>query len=107
MASGLVDPMLQKRAGINLALLQSWEDIVGPAIGATSRPLRIIWPRRLHEDDPFSPATLIIACEGFAALQVQHETGKLSVVLMAFSASPQSGAFASNRSHQSFQPSVG
>ena len=34
MASGLVDPMPQKRAGINLALLQSWEDIVGPAIGA-------------------------------------------------------------------------
>lgn len=77
MASGLVDPMLQKRAGINLALLQSWEDIVGPAIGASSRPLRIIWPRRLHEDDPFSPATLIIACEGFAALQVQHETGEI------------------------------
>ncbi len=77
MASGLVDPMLQKRAGINLALLQSWEDIVGPAIGATSRPLRILWPRRLREDDPFSPATLIIACEGFAALQVQHETGEI------------------------------
>src|SRR5690606_27124048 len=28
-------------------------------------------------DDPFSPATLIIACEGFAALQVQHETGEI------------------------------
>ncbi|MDH7784845.1 hypothetical protein QBD01_000845 [Ochrobactrum sp. 19YEA23] len=77
MTSGLMDPMLQKRAGINLSLLQSWEDIVGPAIGATSRPLRILWPRRLHEDDPFKPATLIIACEGFAALQIQHETGEI------------------------------
>ncbi len=77
MTSRLMDPMLQKRAGINLSLLQSWEDIVGSAIGASSRPLRILWPRRLHEDDPFSPATLIIACEGFAALQIQHETGEI------------------------------
>lgn len=77
MTSGLMDPMLQKRAGINLALLQSWEDIVGPVVGASSSPLRILWPRRLHEDDPFRPATLVIACEGFAALQIQHETGEI------------------------------
>ncbi|WP_343313799.1 DUF721 domain-containing protein [Brucella sp. BE17] len=77
MTSALMDPMLQKRAGINIALLQSWEDIVGPAIGAQSRPLRIVWPRRMHEDDPFKPATLVIACEGFAALQLSHETGEV------------------------------
>lgn len=77
MTSGLMDPMLQKRAGISLSLLQSWEDIVGPAIGSSSRPLRIVWPRRLHQDEPFDPATLIIACEGFAALQIQHETGEI------------------------------
>lgn len=76
-ASGLIDPVLQKRAGINLSLLQSWEDIVGSSIGAASRPLRILWPRRAHEDDPFQPATLIIACEGFAALKIQHETGEI------------------------------
>ena len=31
----------------------------------------------MQEDDPFQPATLIIACEGFAALHVQHETGEI------------------------------
>lgn len=77
MASGVVDPVLQKRAGINLSLLQSWEDIVGSSIGGASRPLRIVWPRRRNEDDPFSPATLVIACEGFAALQIQHETSEI------------------------------
>lgn len=77
MASGVLDPVLRKRAGINLALLQSWEDIVGPAVGAQSRPLKILWPRRAHEDDPFQPATLVIACEGFAAMRVQHETGEI------------------------------
>ncbi len=84
MASGLMDPLLQKRAGVSLALLQSWEDIVGPLVGAQSRPLRILWPRRLHEDDPFKPATLVIACEGFAALQIQHETGEIIARVNAF-----------------------
>ncbi len=31
----------------------------------------------MQEDDPFEPATLVIACEGFAALHVQHETGEI------------------------------
>ncbi|TIU63901.1 MAG: DUF721 domain-containing protein, partial [Mesorhizobium sp.] len=35
------------------------------------------WPRRLHEDDPFEPAVLVIACEGMAALHLQHEAGEI------------------------------
>lgn len=84
MASGVLDPVLRKRAGINLALIQSWEDVVGPAVGAQSRPLKIIWPRRAHENDPFQPATLVIACEGFAAMRVQHETGEIISRVNAF-----------------------
>ncbi|PYE85333.1 DUF721 domain-containing protein [Phyllobacterium leguminum] len=76
-ASGVLDPVLRKRAGINLALVQSWEDVIGAALGAQSRPLKIVWPRRAHEDDPFQPATLVIACEGFAAIRIQHETGEI------------------------------
>jgi hypothetical protein len=84
MASGVIDPVLQKRAGINLALVQSWEDIIGPALGSQSRPLKILWPRRAHEDDPFQPATLVIACEGFAAIRLQHETGEIMNRVNAF-----------------------
>lgn len=76
-ATGLLDPLLRKRAGINLSLIQSWEDVVGAGLGQSSRPLRIMWPRRLHENDPFQPATLVIACEGFAAMRMQHETGEI------------------------------
>lgn len=83
-ASGVLDPVLRKRAGINLALLQSWEDIIGPALGPQSRPLKILWPRRAHEDDPFQPATLVIACEGFAAIRIQHETGEIISRVNAF-----------------------
>lgn len=77
LAGGVLDPVLQKRAGMSVALLQSWEEIAGARLAGTTRPERIVWPRRRHEDDPFEPATLVIACEGAAALRLQHETGEV------------------------------
>lgn len=83
-AGSVLDPVLRKRAGINLSLIQAWEDVVGPQIGLQSRPLRILWPRRAHEDDPFQPATLIIGCEGMAAMRIQHSTGEIISRVNAF-----------------------
>ena len=77
LATEILDPMLRKRAGISIALVQSWEEIVGPKLAASSRPEKINWPRRLHEDDPFEPATLVVASEGMAALHLQHQTGEV------------------------------
>jgi hypothetical protein len=77
LASEILDPILRKRAGISIGLVQSWEEIAGPRLAAHTRPEKIVWPRRMQEDDPFQPATLIMACEGFAALRVQHETGEI------------------------------
>lgn len=84
MAGEVLDPVLRKRAGINLSLIQAWEDVVGPQIGLQSRPLRILWPRRAHEDDPFQPATLVIGCEGMAAMRIQHSTGEIISRVNAF-----------------------
>lgn len=91
MASGVLDPVLKKRAGINLALIQSWEDILGAGLGSQSRPLKLLWPRRAHEDDPFQPATLVIACEGFTAIRMQHETGEIVDRVNAFLGFPAVG----------------
>lgn len=77
MALQLVDPILHKRAGLNIQLLESWPEIVGPDIAAVSQPQKIIWPRRAHEDDAFVPATLLVACEGFSAMKLQHESGEV------------------------------
>ena len=83
-ASGILDPVLRKRAGITIELLQSWEEVVGPDLGQQSRPLKLLWPRRAHEDDPFQPATLIIACQGFTAMRMSHETGEIISRVNAF-----------------------
>ena len=77
LATAILDPVLRKRAGISIGLVQSWDEIAGPRLASRSRPEKIQWPRRAHEDDPFEPATLVIACEGAAALYLQHETGEI------------------------------
>jgi hypothetical protein len=84
LASRILDPMLRKRAGISIGLVQSWDEIAGPRLAKHSRPEKIQWPRRLHEDDPFQPATLVIACEGMAALHLQHETGEIIARVNSF-----------------------
>ncbi len=73
----VVDPVLAKRAGMTTGLLQAWDEIVGDRIASCTRPERIRWARRATAEDPFEPATLIVACEGPAALIVQHMTDRI------------------------------
>ncbi|MDQ2635011.1 MAG: DUF721 domain-containing protein [Pseudomonadota bacterium] len=84
LATQILDPVLRKRAGISIGLVQSWEEIVGPRLARSSRPEKIQWPRRRGDDDPFEPAVLVIACEGAAALHLQHETGEIIGRVNAF-----------------------
>ncbi|MBZ9702454.1 MULTISPECIES: DUF721 domain-containing protein [unclassified Mesorhizobium] len=84
LATAILDPVLRKRAGISVSLVQSWEEIAGSRLAGHSRPEKIQWPRRLHEDDPFEPAVLVIACEGTAALHLQHEAGEIINRVNAF-----------------------
>lgn len=77
LVSRIIDPVLARRAGITTSLLQAWDEIVGGEIAGQSRPERIKWNRRAGDDDPFEPATLIIACEAMAALHIQHRTSEI------------------------------
>ncbi len=84
LVSAVLDPVLRRRAGISMNLLQSWEEIAGERLGSLSRPEKIDWPRRAHEDDPFEPATLTVACDGAVALLLQHETTEVMSRINAF-----------------------
>lgn len=84
LASRLIDPVLRRRTGISVGLVQNWDEIVGSRLATTTRPDKIVWPRRISEDDPFEPATLVIACAGVAALHVQHETAQIIDRVNAF-----------------------
>lgn len=76
--------MLRKRTGMSVALVQSWEEIAGPRLAATSRPEKIQWSRQGGENDPHEPAVLVVACEGLAALHLQHETTEVIARVNAF-----------------------
>jgi hypothetical protein len=84
LAGEILDPVLRKRAGISLSLVQSWDEIVGSRLAGRTRPEKIAWPRRRGDDDPFEPAVLHIACEGTVALTLQHETGEIINRVNAF-----------------------
>ena len=84
LATAILDPVLRRRAGISIGLVQSWEEIAGPRLARNSRPEKIQWPRRMGDDDPFEPAVLVVACEGAAALHLQHETSEIISRVNAF-----------------------
>jgi len=84
LTSRILDPMLRKRGGVSLGLGQAGEGLAGPRLARYSRPEKIQWPRRLNEDEPFRSAVLVIACEGMAALHLQHETGEIIARVNAF-----------------------
>ena len=55
-------------------IVTHWPEIVGPEIADHAEPMRMVWPRRVHEDDP-DPATLVLRVEGPVALEIQHLSG--------------------------------
>jgi hypothetical protein len=52
-------------------LVTQWQTIVGAEIAAHSEPMKIQWPRPIHDQEP-EPATLILRVEGPAAIEIQH-----------------------------------
>jgi hypothetical protein len=73
----LVGPSLAetfKRHGFaSTEIVTRWETIVGPEIAAHAEPMKITWPRQPEADDA-EPATLLLRCEGPAAIEIQHQT---------------------------------
>lgn len=74
LVSKLLDPVIERRAGMTMDLLASWEDIVGPDHARRSRPEKLHWPRRATDEDSFEPATLVLACESGHAMFLQHDS---------------------------------
>jgi len=64
----LIRPLAKKRPPAEAALLTDWPGIVGPELA------QLAWPLRLRFDRPSerSQGVLELACEGVAAVEVQH-----------------------------------
>lgn len=69
----VLEPVLARRAGMTLDLLRAWPELAGEEFRHKTRPEKIDWPKRVHDDDPFQPATLVVACDSASALFFLHE----------------------------------
>ncbi|MEO0329300.1 MAG: DciA family protein [Pseudomonadota bacterium] len=69
---GVIEPALARKAGMTIDLIKAWPEIVDQEFADCTRPEKISWPRRSNQDDPFKPATLIVACDQGSALFFQH-----------------------------------
>ncbi|MEA2878877.1 MAG: hypothetical protein QOF14_4073 [Hyphomicrobiales bacterium] len=63
-----------KQGFASTGLVTHWPEIVGAEIADHAEPMRMVWPRRVHEDDP-EPATLVLRVDGPVALEIQHLSG--------------------------------
>jgi hypothetical protein len=84
LVSQLLDPVLARKAGMTTGLIAAWAELVGARLDGVCRPEKLVWPPRLHEGDPFQPATLVVACEGASVLRLQHQTSELIARVNAF-----------------------
>jgi hypothetical protein len=75
--AGVLDPLTAKRANVDLSLSLAWQEIAGEKLAGRTQPHKIVWPHRHGTDDPFRPGTLIVACEGSLALDLQYRTTEL------------------------------
>ena len=69
-----IEDALARQGFASTGIVTHWPEIVGAEIADHAEPMRMVWPRRVHEDDP-EPATLVLRVEGPVALEIQHLSG--------------------------------
>jgi hypothetical protein len=69
-----IEEAFAKQGFASTGLVTHWGEIVSTEIADHAEPMRMIWPRRVHQDDP-EPATLVLRVEGPVALEIQHLSG--------------------------------
>ena len=74
LVSVCVADVFARQGFMSCEIVTHWDDIVGAEIAAHAEPIRMIWPREADPDDP-EPATLVLRCEGPAAIEIQHLAG--------------------------------
>lgn len=77
LVSRLLDPVIERRAGMTMDLISSWTEIVGVHHGSKSAPRKLDWPRQASDEEPFEPATLIVSCDAGHVLFMQHDTSTI------------------------------
>src|SRR5690242_8633396 len=74
LAGKTIADLFARQGFASTGIVTHWREIVGAEIADHAEPIRMVWPRRVHEDDP-EPASLVLRVEGPVALEIQHLSG--------------------------------
>jgi hypothetical protein len=74
LAGKTIADALARQGFASTGIVTHWVEIVGAEVATHAEPMRMSWPRRVHEDEP-DPATLVLRVEGPVALEIQHQSG--------------------------------
>ncbi|MFZ1813308.1 MAG: DciA family protein [Rhizobiaceae bacterium] len=77
LAVRVLEPVISRRTGMTMDLISAWPAIVGEPWDGFTLPEKINWPRRANDNDPFEPATLVVACDGSGAILFQHSLSEV------------------------------
>lgn len=77
LAEACLGPAVMRQGFASTQMIAAWDAIVGPDLGARSRPERIRWPVRREDGGEVAAATLVIRAEGLDALELQHMGGAI------------------------------
>jgi len=75
-AGKMIADALARQGFAQTGIVTHWPEIVGPEISDHAEPMRMIWPRPVHEEQP-EPATLVLRVEGPVALEIQFMSGTI------------------------------
>lgn len=83
--AGVMDPVLARKTGMTMGLIAAWSDIAGSRLAGACRPERLSWPPGGRGGEAaLASATLVVACDGAAALRLQHQAPELLARVNAF-----------------------
>ena len=80
----IMEPVLSRRSGMTIDLLNAWPELAGEEYRDFTRPEKINWPNRAHENEPFKPGILIVACDGARAVFFQHDLSRICARVNVF-----------------------
>jgi len=71
-----LEPVIRKKSGFDVKLLENWPQIVGAQLASLCTPVKVR-KTRSSADAQAKAATLMIECDGFASLKIQHQADEI------------------------------
>jgi len=71
-----LEPVIRKKSGFDVKLLDNWSQIIGAQLGRFCTPVKVKKSRSVT-DGKEKTAILLIECDGFSSIKIQHQADEI------------------------------